>query len=84
MPLPEHSAAVNASDSSTTILPSSTDGDLGASQNLPPVTSLSSLPSMDEQAQGNPFMADPNEAAAYLQLLASLQASEAFPGASQF
>lgn len=32
----------------------------------------------------NYFTADPNEAAAYLQLLSSLQASEAFPGASQF
>lgn len=37
-----------------------------------------------EAAQSNIFMTDPNEAAAYLNLLASLQASEAFPGASQF
>lgn len=36
------------------------------------------------RTENNPFVTNPNEAAAYLNLLASLQASEAFPGASQF
>lgn len=63
-----------------------TEADGAQANTLPRLDVQHPLPSLDPQtqSQANPFLADPNEAAAYLQLLASLHASEAFPGASQF
>lgn len=71
--LPSEREAINSTDQEVSQFQATTNAE------YPPGTLTDGQPSHTD-----PFITDPKEAAAYLNLLASLQASEAFPGASQF